>query len=400
MSTIEPSSPGAADAEPRAPALRSVPRWMVVLAVAVAILAAAFTGFRVPSSWSATLDAVSLFDGFHRRFLVGTLLRPLATATGYNYWLFAAFSYLVLGAILAAVTVAAVREALFSRRVLVLAWLLLPAGGFLFHEVGYFDQVLYLLLFAAIWLLPRDRVWFAVGLMCAAPLVHEIAIATVIPVFGLVALRTLPVRRAVLVTLPPAVVNGVVLAVSPASPGAVTALTASLRGANFVHRSDALALFERSLAESSRLYSLKSAIVVVQPVAILLVVGFACVWLADRELWRRSPGRLPPQLGLLASCVAIAAPALLVYGGWDANRWAFMIIGNFFLVMWISLGDRRGHELGARAAVILATVVLLLGHVALGYFDSFAPRDLGSRAARRLLFREIKDRSLFKIPDL
>ncbi len=61
----------------------------------LAIVVAAYTGFRVPNVWSATLQAVSLFDGFHRRFVVGTLLHPFALLTEDNYWMFATFSYLV-----------------------------------------------------------------------------------------------------------------------------------------------------------------------------------------------------------------------------------------------------------------------------------------------------------------
>src|ERR1700674_1419823 len=54
----------------------------------ISLLLAAYTGFRVPNPFSPTLDTVSLPDGFHRRFLVGTLLRPLSQATNYDYWLY------------------------------------------------------------------------------------------------------------------------------------------------------------------------------------------------------------------------------------------------------------------------------------------------------------------------
>src|SRR5436309_2743462 len=87
-------------------------RGVIVSMAAVAILVAGYTGFRTPNAWSATLDAVSLLDGFHRRFVVGTLLRPLAMASGYNYWLFAAFSYLLLAAVLAILVAGVVRTEL------------------------------------------------------------------------------------------------------------------------------------------------------------------------------------------------------------------------------------------------------------------------------------------------
>jgi len=106
-----------------------------------------------------------------------------------------------------------------------------------------------------------------------------------------------------------------------------------------------------------------------------------------------------PALIVAASCVAIAAPALLVFGGLDRERWAFLIVSNFMLVLWISLGDRRRAELGPAASVVLVTALLIVSHLSLGYFDKYAPRDLGSRAARRDFVRQIVDRSLFTVPN-
>lgn len=105
------------------------PNQLIAFALAFAVGVAAYTGFRVPNAWSATLDSISLGDGFHRRFLVGTLLRPLADAVNYNYWLFAMFSYLVLATLLVVLVALVFRTRLASRRFLIITWLLLPTGG-------------------------------------------------------------------------------------------------------------------------------------------------------------------------------------------------------------------------------------------------------------------------------
>jgi hypothetical protein len=377
-------------------AARRLPRWFVVLAVVSAIGIAGFAGFRVPSTWCATHDAVSLFDGFHRRFFVGTLLRPLAVASGYNYWVFAVFSYLVLAAVLVVLTVAAARAELLTRRVLIIAWLLLPTGGFLFDEVGYFDQLLYLLLFAAIWLVSKGRLVAATSVMCIAPFIHEICLLTVIPVFGLVALRTLPPGRALAVAIPPVLLDLVVLVIPPAAPGAVARLSATLTHANFTANYQVLALFERTQGESWRLYNVYSKFVYVRTFALVLVVAFAAIWLTDRRLWRRVPGPIPVMI-LCASCLAIAAPALLSLAGWDGNRWAFLTISNFVLVLWISLGERRSVELGAVPIVVLVMSLLIVTHFSIVYFNG--PRDLGSSKARREFLHQIADGSMFTIPD-
>jgi hypothetical protein len=392
--------PRAAEDVPRAaedvPGPRGA-RGVAVAMVAVAILVAAYTGFRMPSRWCATLDAVSLFDGFHRRFVVGTVLRPLAIATGYDYWLFAGYSFAVLLALLAALTVAAFRADLISRRVLVIAWLLLPTGGFLFHEVGYLEQLLYLLMFAAIALLQRNRLVAAAALLCVTPWIHEIAMLTVIPLFGLIALRTLPFRRALAVTAPAAVVNAIALSLSPTSAEVVERMRATLSQANFEARGDALHLFTWTLSEHQHMYSVWGQLIVVRPVAIVLVAAFIALWLADRTLCRAS-GSVPAVVVLLASCVAIAAPGLAILGGWDGNRWLFLIMTNFFIVVWIALGDRGTRELGRIALVILATTLLVLGHFSIYYFDHYAPRELGLRADRKTFLRQMFDHSLFAIP--
>src|SRR5205823_13462099 len=104
-------------------------------------LLATYRGFRMPGDWAVTLEAVSLTDGFHRRFLVGTLLHPLAVVTGYAYWVFAAAALAVLAAVLAVLAAAFFRARHPGHRLLIAGWLLLPSGGFFFHEIGYFDQV-------------------------------------------------------------------------------------------------------------------------------------------------------------------------------------------------------------------------------------------------------------------
>jgi hypothetical protein len=98
-------------------------------------------------------------------------------------------------------------------------------------------------------------------------------------------------------------------------------------------------------------------------------------------------------LVLLASCVAIAAPALLMFAGWDGNRWLFLLIGNFFLVMWLSLGDGRRTELGPAALATLVVVVLLLARIQLWYFDRLAPRELGYRPVKTFLHHVVNGKA-------
>ena len=336
--------------------------WIAAFAIALAV--AFYTGFRMPNLWTTTLDHVSLTDGFYRRWLVGTLLAPFPA----SYWVGAIFSFAVLAAVLAVLARSVVQSQPFARRVLAIAWLLLPTGGFLFHEVGYFEQLEYLLLFASIALLRRGRPITATCLIALTPVIHEIALVTVIPIFGLVALEVLPRRRAVLVTAIPAALDLIVLVLPAASDGATTTLKQSLTAAHVLFRPDALALFEGAYAYKN----LDDVTMFVVPIAILAVVAFAACWLADR-------GRT--QLATLAlSCLAIAAPVALIWAGSDFNRWGLLVLANFFVVLWLSLA--RDREPRAPAILVLVTTALVLAHVALPYFDGASPRELQFPAVR------------------
>jgi hypothetical protein len=368
-------------------------RAIAIAAIGFALALALFTGFRVPNAWSATLDAVSLFGGFHRRFVVGTLLHPLAVATGYSYWVFAAWSFLVLAALLAVLAREAYRGDT-SRRLVIVAVLALH-GGFLFNEVGYFEQVHYLLLFAAIWLVHRQREVAAALVMAIAPAVHEIAILTVLPLFGLVLARNVPFRRAAMLTAIPAAVNLAILAIPPARDGAIADLGAALAHANFAYRPDALALFDRTQHAAWDLYKIHEVVVYVRPMMWILVALFALLWWSDRDGWLRERDRQRPAVVLAISCAAIAVASLLVYGGWDGNRWRFIVIGSFAFAVWLALAYRRSQALRASTITVLVIAALFIARQPEWYFDDLAPRELSYRAVGTFI-EHAADGSLFE----
>ena len=217
-------------------------------------------------------------------------------------------------------------------------------GGFLFNEVGYFEQVLYLQLFAAIWLVNRDRVIAATCVMAVAPVVHEIAILTVIPVFGLVLLRNTYVAARPCSRPRSAALNLLVLALPASSnDGAVQALGATLRmNCDFGYRADALMIFARTHSDSIGLYRVHDILLKLQWPTIAAVGAFAAMWLSDRAGWLRDRDRLRAWLVLLVSKVRgdPLMPLWLVFAGWDSNRWMFVMIANLFVVTWLSIGYR------------------------------------------------------------
>lgn len=359
------------------------------VAIGFAVLVAAITGLRSPNRWSATLDAVSVFDGFHKRVLVGTLLRPLSQLTHDSYYLYAGFSFAVLAAVLAVVVAAVIRTERLAERLWIIAWFLLPTGGFLFNEVGYFEQVLYLMLFASMWLVARGRIVAATTLMSVAPFVHEIAILTVLPLYGLVLLRAVPLRRAVIATAIPTAVNLIVLLLPGGSATAVPTLAARLATADFRYRPDALTLFERTQADNWKLYKTHKVLLYVKWPMIALVVAAVLAWASDRRGWTRSP------FVLLASAASIAIPYLLVYGGWDGNRWLFLVITNFFVVGWLALRE-RDTPLAPATITVLVIAVLVVSRLNIWYFDRLAPRELDYRGVSKFV-HGLADGSVFEL---
>ncbi|MGW4832386.1 hypothetical protein ACWEOG_32685 [Amycolatopsis japonica] len=330
-------------------------RRSVTALFAIAVLLAGYTGFRLPGEWAATLQAVSLTDGFHRRFLVGTLLKPF----GHDYTVFAVASFAVLGALLAVVTLVFFHSRTESRRWLIVGWLLLPTGGYLFHEVGYLDQVLYLLLSGALWAVHRNRPVLASAVMALSVTVHEIALLTVLPIFGFALLRKVPFRRACALLSPAAALGLGILALPPAAPGTIDGLRRSLSTADFAYRADALDLFGRTQSESWRLYSITGVLLYLLPIAAAVLGGFL-------YLHR-------PTLAAVVPAAAIGAPVLLAFGGWDDARWGFLLMTNFFVVVWLWLGHR---ELKLPQIGVLTALLLVLTHIPLPYFDGYAPRGL------------------------
>ncbi|MEO6772126.1 MAG: hypothetical protein ABI467_03780 [Kofleriaceae bacterium] len=359
----------------------------------MAILVAAYTGVRLPDRWSVTLQAVSIFDGIHRRFLVGTVLRPFTLAFGYDYRLFAGFSFAVLAALLYVIWRAAVRSESWSKQLVVIGWFLLPAGGFLFDEIGFLEQVVYLMLALAVWQVGRGRLRTAAAVLALTPCVHELAILSAIPLFAAICVRSLPPRRVAALVAPAIGVAAIVLLVPHPPQATIDHLAAAWHHDGFPYRADALQLFVRTQAESWELYSFWAALRITMPVIVLLLVAAAA--LADRR----------DHAAFAAALGAVVAPLLLIYGGWDVNRWQFFAITNFTVVAWIGIGIGNGNgngngigrELAPRAAAILVAVALLLSRRPLGFIDA-KPRELDAREVARFA-DDLTSGAWFTIPE-
>ena len=174
--------------------------------------------------------------------------------------------------------------------------------------------------------------------------------------------------------------------------GAVHRLKDTLHVSNFTPRPDALSLFRRTQSETWDLYSVHDVLLFLVPIVIVTVAGFLLLsWMGARS----RPNSFSI-VSLLLGVGAIAAPVLLAFAGWDEFRWAFLLTANFFVVVWLWLGD-SGRELNPLQWVTLGAVILMGLHAQLLYFDGYEPRSLRPSAVTDLK-NQIEDGTLFEIP--
>lgn len=355
----------------------SASRWWLG-AAGLAALLAGYVGFRLPSRYALTLFNIDLGDGAWRRGTLGTLTYPLWAATGHRYEVMALFAFSALIAILAIALIFLVKARSDIQRLVVLAWLVTPTGAYFFHEVGYFDQFVYLLFFLAALLLVRGSTLAAALVMSFSVLVHEISLVTTLPLLILVfVLRNLPLKETRWFGLPMAV--GVVLLFAPRiQPEKVDKIYGELESTlSFTPRLDAIQLFSRSLGETWQLdvFSPLQGLQSVLPMLVLVfVASVAMVAHVSFEGAERRDSRRQMIVGGMA-VVASVAPFLLVFLGWDFFRWVFLGVTNFTIVTFVLL-SRTESKYPVRLAAIVLIPFAGFFYFPLQYFDGFAPRPV------------------------
>jgi len=332
-----------------------MPRITTTAALGLALLLAIYVGLRLPNLWSLNYYIPGAFDGFWRRGLLGTLLHPLG-AIRFNYWFIAGLQALVLLAFVGLLARQALLEGLRATTIAAL-FFVGPAGAYLFHEIGYVDQLLYLLLLVA--LLVRDK-RIGLALMLAALFVHEIAALTVIPVWlaHLVVtnrLRAAWGQGALLV----AAFALIYFFLQVASVADIERLLQKIAAAaNYPPRTDYYTLYLAELTGSRQQYYFRGSS--------LNDIWFALVLAAftGAAFARRSV------LKAASVAVACSAPLLLGWFGWDTDRWIFLsfLSATVVLVFFRETVDSPSFFV---VALVLA-IYVPAGY--LDYFDGYKPR--------------------------
>lgn len=385
--------------------------------IVVCLLLAIHTGLRAPSLWSVQYYVPDFASGFVRRGLAGTLLLPLGDHR-FHYLPIVVVQLLVFG-VLGWCGVRMVRRADRRARLLVALFLLGPPGGYLFHTLGYVDNLLVLMLLAAVCVRHHGA---AAALLASSLLMHEMALFFTVPLF--VVFRTLRTGR-----LGPALLGlcaalftfaSIYLFFQVRDPNDVKAFVEALLGkADYPVRIDYYHVFVNDFQTRIKLYyghpdqptcwhSL--------PLAGLALLGCAAVgWLGaasaplqphGSRLERLLPERAQRLLFGVATASACAAPLLLGLLGWDVFRWIFLSLASatgtaVLLANRLPPGHRgRRIGVGGLAVVLLLFVVLACGFgVDFVYFDFYRPRPWSFEALQSFWTEELWG-ELSRIPQL
>jgi len=367
--------------------------WLIALGVAITV--AAYIGFRLPSLYAVTLYNITLEDGAWRRGLLGTVLAPLFSLFNYQYWAMAIVAVAFLVCLLVITFIVAWRSRWDAQRLLLVLWFLSPAGGFFFHEVGYADQLVYLMFIMSAMFVTQSKLGLASVTLSISVLIHEITLFTTLPLIILLAsLRSVAPIRFLWFT--PPVLVGLVLAATPQMPTnrneeLLDSLSQRLA---FEVRPDAVTLFARNLSETWELgfYSPIAGLTKVLP--LMLVSSVATVGLLFLLRNQMPLGRM--RLVVLVALASTVSPYALVFFGWDFDRWMFLGLINFLIVV-VLLFERSDAAPSVAAIGLGLAPLMLLYYVPLTYFDGFTPRALNLTQIERILNEPNKE--FFKLPN-
>jgi hypothetical protein len=323
------------------------------LASLVVMVLAVLRGLQLPLLWTSTHYLFTYDEGFAKRGLFGQFLAFLLGDARYHYQTLATVAFVVLALLLLVITVVGIRQ----RNPYYLIFLGGPAGAYLFQEVGYLDQVVYLLAVAgalAALRFPRWRLPLTLLPGLVSLFVHEGALFTTCPLLVFAALLVGRPRDLVaFLAFPLAAV-----AISEwglLSPQAATAMMQrAAQHADFPIRTDAYAVFSRMARDNTALVLDRWA--KGQMLFRLYdVLPYCTLFTAVSLFGLRS---LFPSLAVSAGAVVVTlAPLVLSILGWDLDRWGALVMLNAFLCLMLVAQALKASPKLPAAIVVVAVIV-------------------------------------------
>jgi hypothetical protein len=339
-------------------------------------------GFRMPNLWSINYYIPSFFDGFYRRSLGGTLLWIFGDIR-FNYYFVVFFQFLILFFLIYFVY----RAIRYSHASILLAtiYFLSPLGGYLFHEVGYIEQLLYFLSFVSIYLLLRLKIFASIILLIASMFFHEMALLTTLPILLFyIFLNDHDIKFAVKFIFLPAMAFLIVfLFFQTVSTEALLTLKDNIKlNSSYPIRDGYFSIFTNEFFGSRMrfYYTLDNLFLGTMLAVLLLLIILLLNYFQSKFLIQFS------------AMMAILAPLFLGFFGWDTDRWIFLGFTNFFIISYFiyhKFFNSSSHsKLNYLVLIIFFTAFLSMPD--LKYFDGYSPRNEFSKQTLKQIYTEVR----------
>ncbi len=347
----------------------------------VIIFYAFIEGFRMPNIWPISYYLPSFFDGFYRRALPGTILSFLGDLR-FNYYTIAILQFSILMSLLTWIYYIFQKNLLLM--LIISLYFISPAGGYLFNEIGYIEQLLYLILFISIAIFRKHKI-VSIILFSSSMFIHELALFATLPIyFTYLYMMTKNLKQTILYVLP-SIFSFLVIYIFFQTVPIDTIELFKEKVSNIVNyklRNDYFTIFTNEITGSRNTvyYSLDSLN------QILLLASVA----SFTSLLVYNISKKQVLLPLLVFLVA-AAPLLLGFFGWDIYRWYFLSLSSLTTIFIIILLHHKvvfTEIISMRKTLILYIIfyALLISNMHLVYFDKYKyqPRSLNKNSVTEI----------------
>lgn len=339
-------------------------------------------GFRMPNLWSINYYIPSIFDGFFRRSFGGTLLWFFGDIR-FNYYFIALFQFLILLLVLFFIY-RAIRNNSVSI-VLAALYFLSPLGGYLFHEVGYIDQLLYLLAFFSLFLLSKGKLYSSIFIIIVSMFFHEITLLTTLPILLFyILINDKDMKFASkFILLPLLSFLTIYLFYQTVPTDIVYALIDNIRlNSSYDIREGYFKVFTNEfLGSRMKLYYTFDNIFLI----LMIIVLSASVFISLNQINQNF-------LNKFFAVVTIMSPLLLGFFGWDTDRWIFLSFSNFFIIAYLIYHRFAGSFIDTKlnTALVFIIFITFFSMPNLKYFDDYQPRNDFSKDSLHQIFQEMK----------
>lgn len=320
-----------------------------------------YIGFRMPNLWCINYYIPSLFDGILRRSFIGTLLYFFGDYRA-NYYFISIIQLFVFVCLLFIV----MHRSFNSRRQLKVVFILYfigPCGAYMFHEIGYIEQLLYIILIVSIF----SNKYTGMLLMLISLFVHEMALFTIIPIYLSILISRNFSYQFVIINITLMVLFFSIIMRFQVVPHEIISEFVELLKlkANYNVRADFYEIYDNSFVglRQKNYYSL----------SIYFEIFISCIlaYLVAKS-YALNLKNSKKQIVFCSIFFACISPIILGFFGWDTSRWVFLSISSCTLMLAI-------YDKAIRQSVyhkIIFSFLIFTAYGKLEYFDKYTPREI------------------------